>query len=55
MLTGEVARLTVSFLLPAAAGGLVGAALFERVDPARFRRIVFALLFCLGTVLLARG
>ena len=39
----------------AAAGGLVGAALFERVDPARFRRIVFALLFCLGTVLLARG
>jgi hypothetical protein len=29
--------------------------LFTRVDPVRFRRIVFALLFVSGVVLLVRG
>jgi uncharacterized membrane protein YfcA len=55
LVTAEVARLTGLFLLPALAGTLVGMSLFERIDPVRFRRIVFALLGVSGAVLLLRG
>lgn len=55
LLTGEVVRLTAAYLVPALAGTLLGMRLFDRVDPVRFRRVVFALLFVSGLVLLARG
>ena len=55
LLTAEVARLTGIYLLPALAGTLVGMSLFNRVDPVRFRRLVFALLLVSGVVLLVRG
>ena len=42
-------------LVPAALGLVVGMALFARVDQARFRRIVFAILFVSGLVLVVRG
>jgi uncharacterized membrane protein YfcA len=55
LLTAEVARLTGLYLLPALAGTLAGMSLFNRIDPVRFRRLVFALLFVSGLVLLLRG
>jgi hypothetical protein len=55
LLTSEVVRLTGAYLLPALAGTLAGMSLFDRVDPVRFRRIVFALLFVSGVILLVRG
>lgn len=55
LVTAEVVRLTGVYLLPALVGTLVGMSLFSRVDPVRFRRIVFALLFVSGVVLLVRG
>ena len=55
LVTAEVVRLTGVFLLPALVGTLVGMSLFDRIDPLRFRRIVFALLFVSGVVLLVRG
>ena len=55
LLTREVWRVTVAFLAPAALGLMVGVALFNRVDQAGFRRIVFALLFASGVILLVRG
>lgn len=55
LLTAEVWGFTAAFALPAAVGGLAGVALFSRIDAAWFRRIVFALLFVSGLVLLARG
>jgi len=55
LLTMEVLRLGVSFAVPAALGAGVGIALFDRVDPVRFRRLVFVLLLVSGVVLLARG
>jgi uncharacterized membrane protein YfcA len=55
LITAEVGRLTLLYLLPALAGTLVGMALFSRVDPLRFRRIVFALLFVSGAALLLGG
>jgi uncharacterized membrane protein YfcA len=55
LLTAEVWALTVAFAGPAAVGGLAGVALFSRIDAAAFRRIVFALLFVSGLVLLVRG
>lgn len=55
LVTAEVVRLTGVYLLPALIGTLVGMSLFSRVDPVRFRRIVFALLFVSGVVLLVRG
>jgi uncharacterized membrane protein YfcA len=55
LLTAEVFRLTGAFLLPALAGTVVGMALFDRVDPVRFRRIVFALLLVSGAILLVGG
>jgi uncharacterized membrane protein YfcA len=41
--------------VPAAAGLSAGVALFGRLDPVRFRRVVFALLLISGLVLLVRG
>jgi uncharacterized membrane protein YfcA len=53
--TAEVARLTGLYLLPALVGTLAGMSLFDRIDPVRFRRLVFLLLLVSGLVLLGRG
>ncbi len=55
LLTREVATVTAAFALPALAGVGTGVALFGRVDPIRFRRLVFALLLVSGAILLIRG
>ena len=55
LLTAEVWRLVAYFTLPAAAGLLAGMRLFDRVDHARFRRIVFLVLLGSGIALLTRG
>jgi uncharacterized membrane protein YfcA len=55
LLTREVWSLTVGFALPAVAGAAAGALLFERVDPRRFRQIVFVLILLSGLGLLVRG
>jgi len=47
--------LTVGFALPAVAGAVTGALLFERVNQRRFRQLVFALILLSGLVLLVRG
>ncbi|MBI2156082.1 MAG: TSUP family transporter [Candidatus Rokubacteria bacterium] len=55
LLTREAWSLTASYAVPAAAGAVAGALLFERVDQARFRLMVFLLLLASGLVLLVRG
>ncbi len=55
LLTSEVAGLTLTFAVPAAIGLVVGVALFGRVNPAVFRRLVFMLIFVSGIALLVRG
>jgi uncharacterized protein len=55
LITDEVTTDTLTFAVPAAIGVLLGVALFSRVDPVRFRRIVFALILVSGVVLLVRG
>ena len=55
LVTPEVGRATVLFFAPAAAALVLGIALFNRVDQRGFRRIVFAVLFVSGAVLLVRG
>jgi uncharacterized membrane protein YfcA len=55
LVTAEVWRAAVLFVVPAALALAAGIALFNRVDQARFRRIIFALLFVSGAVLLVRG
>ena len=55
LLTREVATATVAFAPPALAGVAAGIALFSRLDPVRFRRLVFALLLLSGLLLIARG
>jgi uncharacterized membrane protein YfcA len=55
LLTPDVWRYTALFLVPAALGLLLGMALFTRVDQRRFRRIVFAILFVSGLLLVVRG
>jgi uncharacterized membrane protein YfcA len=55
LLTPDVATMTAAYALPALAGVLAGMALFGRLDPLRFRRIVFGLLLVSGLVLLIRG
>ncbi|HEV8585132.1 MAG TPA: sulfite exporter TauE/SafE family protein [Methylomirabilota bacterium] len=54
-LTLEMWRYAAVFLVPALLGLLVGMALFARVDQMKFRRIVFALLFASGLLLVVRG
>ena len=55
LLTAEVWRFAASFALPAVAGLLAGMRLFDRVDHARFRRVVFLVLLGSGIALLASG
>ena len=55
LLTRDVAIVSTAFALPALAGVGAGIALFGRLDPVRFRRIVFGLLLVSGLVLLVRG
>jgi uncharacterized membrane protein YfcA len=55
LLTREVWRLAAVYAPPAIAGVAAGMALFTRIDPVRFRRVVFGLIFVSGLVLLARG
>ncbi len=55
LLDREIWRLTCLFAVPAVAGLAAGMLLFNRLDHARFRRVVFAVLFISGLVLLIRG
>jgi uncharacterized membrane protein YfcA len=55
LLTAPTLRLMAALALPALAGVLAGTAVFGRLDPIRFRRIVFAVLLVSGLVLLIRG
>jgi hypothetical protein len=55
LLTPEVLTVTAGYTPPALVGVLAGIALFNRVDPLRFRRIVFGLLLLSGLILLIRG
>jgi uncharacterized membrane protein YfcA len=55
LITAEVARFALAFIAPAVVGLALGIALFGRIDQARFRTIVFALLFLSGLALLVRG
>lgn len=55
LVTPDVWRATAVFFAPAALALVLGVALFDRVDQARFRRIVFAVLFASGAALLVRG
>ena len=55
LLDREIWRLAWLYSVPAVAGLVVGMLLFNRLDRARFRRVVFAVLFVSGTVLLIRG
>jgi uncharacterized membrane protein YfcA len=55
LLGPDVLRLSVLLAVPALAGVLAGIAVFNRIDAARFRQIVFGVLFVSGVVLLARG
>ena len=55
LLTREVWRFAAAFAAPAVAGIALGVGLFNQIDPVRFRRIVFALIFASGLVLLVRG
>ena len=55
LLTPDVGRHAIGFALPALAGVAAGVALGNRIDRARFRRIVYTLLLFSGLVLLVRG
>jgi uncharacterized membrane protein YfcA len=55
LLTRQVWSLALGFAAPAAAGAITGVLLFERVDPRRFRQVVFVLILLSGLVLLVRG
>ena len=55
LLTREVKIASLVFALPALVGIGAGIALFGRLDPTRFRRLVFALLLFSGLVLLVSG
>ena len=55
LLTRETAEVAAAFALPALAGVGAGVALFGRLDPVVFRRIVFGMLLVSGLVLLVRG
>lgn len=55
LLTREVATVAAAFAVPALAGVGAGVALFGRLDPVRFRRIIFGLLLVSGLILVVRG
>jgi uncharacterized membrane protein YfcA len=54
-LDDHVWRLAASFALPAAGGTAAGMVLFNYVDHARFRRMLFAVLLVAGALLIVRG
>jgi hypothetical protein len=55
LLTREVAWLSGALVAPSLLGVAAGVAVFNRIDAARFRQIVFGALFVSGVVLLVRG
>ena len=55
LLTREVVMLAGSYALPGVGGACAGMLLFGRIDAARFRSIVFAVLLVSGVLLLAAG
>jgi uncharacterized protein len=55
LITREVITLAGNYAAPGIAGACVGAILFGRIDAARFRQVVFTLLFVSGILLLLRG
>jgi uncharacterized membrane protein YfcA len=55
LLTREVAWLACLYALPSVIGVTAGIRLFDHIDQARFRRLIFALLFVLGLVMGIRG
>ena len=55
LMTPDVWEATAVFALPALAGVVAGIALFGKLDPVRFRRVVFALLSFSALVLLVKG
>lgn len=55
LLDREIWRLSWLYAVPAVAGLAAGMLFFNRLDRARFRRVVFAVLFLSGLVLLIRG
>jgi uncharacterized protein len=55
LLTAEVAWFALGFATPAVVGVALGMHLFNAVDHARVRHLVFALLFILGLTLCIRG
>jgi uncharacterized membrane protein YfcA len=55
LVTANVLTLSAVYAVPALAGLGLGAVLFGRLDPVRFRRVVFVLLLLSGLVLLIRG
>jgi uncharacterized membrane protein YfcA len=55
VLDASVWLLAASFAVPAAAGTAFGMLLFGRIDPARFRRLLFAVLLIAGLTLVVRG
>jgi uncharacterized membrane protein YfcA len=55
LLTPDVLAVAAAYAPPALAGVLTGMAMFTRIDPVRFRRLVFGLLLLSGLILLIRG
>jgi uncharacterized membrane protein YfcA len=55
LLTREVVWLACLYAVPSAIGVTAGICLFDRIHQARFRRLIFALLFVLGLVMGVRG
>jgi len=55
LVTEEIGRLTLAFAIPAVVGMAAGVAFFGRINAVVFRRIVFALIFVSGLLLVARG
>jgi uncharacterized membrane protein YfcA len=55
LLDREIWRLAWLYAVPAVAGLAAGMLLFSRIDRARFRQVVFGVLFVSGVVLLVRG
>ena len=55
LVTAEVRWLACLYLLPSALGMALGIRLFDRIEPLRFRRLLFAMLLILGLAMGLRG
>jgi uncharacterized membrane protein YfcA len=55
LLTCDVVRLACLYVVPSAIGVTAGIHLFDRIHQARFRRLLFVLLFVLGLAMCVRG